>query len=122
MTLNKGAFVDKLASATGLSNRDARKVLDAVIELITDTLSSNEEILLTGFGKFELRTREQSPHVDPGTRKRIAASKKVVPVFKPGKNLKDIVAKEATKRPILAQRPAEQDDPRPTKRRRRRGR
>lgn len=92
--VNKGEFVDKLSAKTGLSKKDARKTLDAVIDLITESLISNEEVLLTGFGKFEARARKESKRINPQTQKRITVPKKVVPAFKPGKNLKDIVAKK----------------------------
>ena len=92
--MNKGEFVDKLATKTGLTKKDARKALDAMIDLITDALVANEEVLLTGFGKFEARARKESKRINPQTQKRITVPKKVVPAFKPGKNLKDIVAKK----------------------------
>lgn len=92
--VNKGEFADKLASKTGLTKKDARKALDAMIDLITETLVSNEEVLLTGFGKFETRARKESKRINPQTQKSITVPKKVVPAFKPGKNLKEIVAKK----------------------------
>ena len=92
--MNKGEFVDKLAAKAGFSKKDARKTLDAMIALITDALASNQEVLLTGFGKFEARARKESKRINPQTQKRITVPKKVVPAFKPGKNLKDIVAKK----------------------------
>jgi len=92
--VNKGEFVDKLSAKTGLSKKDARVALDAVIDLITESLMSNEEVLLTGFGKFEARARKESKRINPQTQERITIPKKVVPAFKPGKNLKDIVAKK----------------------------
>ncbi|HCP32708.1 HU family DNA-binding protein [Candidatus Bipolaricaulota bacterium] len=92
--MNKGEFVDKLAAKTGFNKKDARKALDAMIGLITDALSSNKEVLLTGFGKFETRARKESRRINPQTQRRITVPKKVVPAFKPGKNLKDVVAKK----------------------------
>ena len=92
--MNKGEFADKLSAKTGFSKKDARVALDAVIDLITESLVSNEEVLLTGFGKFEARARKESKRINPQTQKRITVPKKVVPAFKPGKNLKDIVAKK----------------------------
>ena len=91
--VNKGEFVDKLSAKVGLSKKDARAALDAVIELITESLTSNEDVLLTGFGKFEVRARKESKRINPQTQKRITVPKKVVPAFKPGKNLRDIIAK-----------------------------
>jgi len=91
--VNKGEFVDRLSAKTGLSKKDARVALDAVIDVITESVATNEAVLLTGFGKFEAHARKESKRINPQTQKRITVPKKVVPVFKPGKNLKDIVAK-----------------------------
>lgn len=92
--MNKAEFVDKLAAKTGFTKKDARQALDSMINLISGSLAANEEVLLTGFGKFEARTRKESKRINPQTQKRITVPKKVVPVFKPGKNLKDTVSKK----------------------------
>ena len=92
--MNKAEFVDKLAVKTGFTKKDARKALDSMIGLVSHALAANEEVLLTGFGKFEARTRKESRRINPQTQKRILVPKKVVPAFKPGKNLKEAVAKK----------------------------
>lgn len=94
--LNKGEFVEKLGAKTGFTKKDARKALDTMIDLVTDSLAANEEVLLTGFGKFEARARKASKRINPQTQQRITVPKKVVPAFKPGKNLKDLVARRLT--------------------------
>lgn len=91
--MNKGELVDWIAKRTGLTKKDARKGLDATIDIITESIAANEEVLLTGFGKFEVRTRKQSQRINPQTQRRIMVPAKVVPAFKPGKNLKTLVAK-----------------------------
>jgi DNA-binding protein HU-beta len=95
--VNKAEFVAKLATKTGLSKKSASKAIDAMIDLITGALAVNEEVLLTGFGKFEVRARKASTRINPQTRQKIHVPAKVVPAFKPGKNLKEIVAKRARK-------------------------
>jgi len=92
--VNKGELVDLLAVRTGLTKKDARKSLDSMIDIITEAMASNEEVLLTGFGKFEVRARKSSQRINPQTQRRITVPAKVVPAFKPGKNLKDLVGKK----------------------------
>lgn len=92
--MNKAELVDRIAQRTGLTKKDARKALDATIDIITDAIANNEEVLLTGFGKFEVRTRKRSQRINPQTQKRITVPEKVVPAFKPGKNLKTLVSKK----------------------------
>ncbi len=91
--MNKGELVDRIAQRTGLTKKDARKALDATIDIVTESIAANEEVLLTGFGKFEVRTRKRSQRINPQTQRRIMVPEKVVPAFKPGKNLKTLVGK-----------------------------
>ncbi|MFP4588702.1 MAG: HU family DNA-binding protein [Candidatus Acetothermia bacterium] len=86
--MNKGEFVDKLAERTGFTKKDSRKALDGVIDIVTEALESNEEVLLTGFGKFETRPRKATERINPQTQEKIKVPSKVVPAFKAGKNLR----------------------------------
>jgi len=96
--MNKGEFVEKLGKKAGLTKADASKATDAMLDLITSALAKNEPVLLTGFGKFEARIRKSTKRMNPQTGQRITVPAKAVPVFKPGKTLKTIVAKKAKRR------------------------
>lgn len=89
--MNKGEFVDELAERTGFTKKDSKKALDSVLEVITEALKENEEVLLTGFGKFEPRARKATERINPQTGEKIQVPAKVVPKFKKGKNLKESV-------------------------------
>ena len=93
--MNKADLVAKLATKAGFSKKNAAKAIDAMVDLISGALASNENVTLTGFGKFEVRARKASTRVNPQTRKKISVPAKVVPAFKAGKNLKELVAKKA---------------------------
>ncbi|MDR0530817.1 MAG: HU family DNA-binding protein [Oscillospiraceae bacterium] len=92
--MNKQEFIGKLAEQQGIAKKDAAANLDAVLKAIADALAAGEKIQFVGFGNFEVRDRAervvrnpQKPDetvVSPATR---------VPAFKPGKALKDAVAK-----------------------------
>jgi len=96
--MNKAEFAEKLAKKAGLTKKDAYKAIDGMIDLVTKALASNEAVNLTGFGKFEVRSRKATTRMNPQTGKKINVPAKVVPAFKPGKNLKTTVAKKAKKR------------------------
>ena len=93
--MNKGEFVNKLSAQSGLTRKQSRLAVDAFIELVSQALAKRDDVLLTGFGKFEARTRKASKRINPQTQKRISVPAKTVPAFKAGKNLKEIVAKKA---------------------------
>lgn len=89
--MNKGEFVDKLAEKTGFTKKDSRMALDSILEIISDALKKNEEVMFTGFGKFENRTRQATERVNPRTQEKIQVPAKVAPKFKAGKPLKEEV-------------------------------
>ena len=97
-SVNKTEFVEQLAKEADLTKKDARKAVEGMVELITKSLSKNEPVVITGFGKFEARTRKASTRMNPQTGKKIKVPAKVVPAFKAGKTLKTIVGKKAKKR------------------------
>jgi DNA-binding protein HU-beta len=90
----KAQFVDKLVKKTGFMKKDARKAVDAMLDVITENLTKNEPVVFTGFGKFEVRTRKAAKRINPQTGKMINVPAKVVPAFKAGKNLKGVIAKK----------------------------
>ncbi len=91
--MNKKELVEQLAKQTGFTKKDARMALDSMVDVITSALASNEEVTITGFGKFAPRPRRSSRRINPQTRARITVPSKVVPGFKPGKHLREKIMK-----------------------------
>jgi DNA-binding protein HU-beta len=91
--MNKGEFVDRLADDTKLTKKEARRYLDSVLGLIERSLVRGEEVKLVGFGKFSVRARKASSRINPQTKRPIRVPAKVVPLFRPGKELKRRIAK-----------------------------
>lgn len=89
--MNKGEFVDRLAEKTGFTKKDSKKALDATLKIITEALEEGDEVLFTGFGKFETRARKATERLHPRTGDVIDVPAKVVPKFKSGKTLKETV-------------------------------
>ncbi len=86
----KKELIDRIA-ATGLTKRQAGDALDAMLEAVADSLKNGEPVLLTGFGKFEVRTRAARTGINPKTLAKIQLPATKVPAFKPGKALKAVV-------------------------------
>jgi len=92
--MNKGEFIDRLSDKTDLTKKEARALLDSVLDLIQETLLQGEEVKLVGFGKFAVRARKASSRINPQTKRPIQVAAKVVPLFRPGKELKRQVEKK----------------------------
>lgn len=89
--MNKAEFIANVAAAAGVSKTDAAKVLNAVVENITDALKKGEKVQLVGFGTFEVRERGERIGRNPQTKEEIKIAASKVPAFKAGKALKDAI-------------------------------
>ena len=89
--MSKQDFVDKVASSTGLSKKDAGAAVDAVLSTIESELRGGGEVAFTGFGKFHVAQRGAREGRNPrtGATMHIAATR--VPRFTAGSGLKKAV-------------------------------
>ena len=98
--MNKSELVKALAEKAEITQKDAAKVLDAVVETIQEALANGEKVQIIGFGSFEVRDRKERKVKSPATGQEIVVPATRVPAFKPGKSLKEaVVAKKAAKKP-----------------------
>jgi DNA-binding protein HU-beta len=90
--VTKAEFIDRVASKSGLSKRDASTAVDAFIDCVTDALKEGEAVSFTGFGKFSTAHRAARQGVNPrrpGEKVMIPAAN--VPKFSAGSALKQAV-------------------------------
>ena len=91
--MNKAELINAAAEKAGLSKKDTEAAVNATIEAIADCLASGDKVQLVGFGAFEVKSRAARIGRNPKTKETIQIPASKVPVFKPGKALKDAVAK-----------------------------
>jgi len=91
--MNKTELIAVVAEKAGLTKKDADRVLAAAFETITDCLTKGEKVQISGFGAFEVKTREARVGRNPRTKEAIDIPATRQPVFKASKTLKDTVAK-----------------------------
>ncbi len=90
--MTKQEFVDKVATKSGLTRRDAGKSVDAFIDTITETLKNGGDVSFTGFGKFSTQQRAARTGTNPrnpSEKLQIEAAR--VPRFSAGSQLKAAV-------------------------------
>lgn len=91
--MNKADLISAVAEKAGLSKKDAEKAVNATIDIISDTLVQGDKVQLVGFGSFEVKNRAARIGRNPRTKESINIPASKTPAFKPGKALKDAVAK-----------------------------
>jgi DNA-binding protein HU-beta len=89
--VNKNDLIASVADNSGLSKADAARAVDAVLESITGSLASGQDVRLVGFGTFSVANRAASEGRNPRTGEKIQIPASRQPKFKAGKALKDAV-------------------------------
>lgn len=89
--MTKAGFVDKLAAKSGLTKKDAAAVVDAFLDVLTESLKEGEEVQFTGFGKFYVQKRDAREGINPQTKAKIKIAATKVPRFSAGMALKNAV-------------------------------
>lgn len=91
--MNKTELIAAVAEKTGLTKKDAERVINATIETITSSLVKGDKVQVSGFGIFEVKAREARVGRNPRTKETIQIPATRLPAFKASKALKDAVAK-----------------------------
>ncbi|WP_026352958.1 MULTISPECIES: integration host factor subunit alpha [Solimonas] len=98
MALTKAELAEALFEDLGLNKREAKEFVDLFFEEIRERLEAGKEVKLSGFGNFELRSKNQRPGRNPKTGEEIPISARRVVTFRPGQKLRLRVEADATRR------------------------
>lgn len=91
--MNKTELIAAVAEKTGLTKKDAERVINATMDTITQSLVKGDKVQVSGFGIFEVKAREARVGRNPRTKETIQIPATRLPAFKASKALKDAVAK-----------------------------
>ncbi len=88
MALTKADIAEHLFTHLGMSKRDSKEMVEAFFEEIRQALEDGEQVKISGFGNFELRSKSERPGRNPKTGEDIPISARQVVTFRPGQKLK----------------------------------
>jgi integration host factor subunit beta len=94
-SMTKAELVEEVSRVSDLTKKHSEVIVDTVFKSIIDALHRGEKIELRGFGSFRLRKREPRKGRNPKTGDKVDVPPKKVPYFKPGKELKELINREA---------------------------
>ncbi|MCL6626614.1 HU family DNA-binding protein [Alicyclobacillus kakegawensis] len=89
--LNKMELINKVAERAELKKKDAEAAVNAVFDIIAEALKDGDKVQVIGFGTFETRERSARSGRNPQTGETISIPASVVPAFKPGNRLKEVI-------------------------------
>ena len=89
--MTKKDLIEIVAKKANLTNKAAREAVQTALNTIRDSMKRGEKVVLTGFGTFSIRTRQQRVGRNPKTGEKITLSARKAPGFTAGKTLKKAV-------------------------------
>ena len=89
--LTKAQLSEILFEQIGLNKRESKDMVDGFFELIAETLVEGQDVKISGFGNFQLRTKAPRPGRNPRTGEVVAIDARRVVTFHASPKLKEAV-------------------------------
>lgn len=86
--MNKSELIDQVASRADIKRNEAEKALNALTDVVKETLQRGGDVAITGFGKFSVAQRNARQGVNPQTGERIQIAASKAPKFSAGADFK----------------------------------
>jgi len=89
MTLTKNDIVEHLRNELGMPRNQTIEIVESLLEIIKSTLHSGEDLLVSGFGKFCVKTKNQRRGRNPATGEDMILEGRKIVTFKCSNKLRD---------------------------------
>src|SRR5213075_145904 len=86
--MTKADLVEEISAKTGVSKNHTALIVDDLLEAISKALAEGHHLEIRGFGTFKVRERRARRARNPRSGEEVLVPAKLVPVFKPSKELK----------------------------------
>jgi integration host factor subunit alpha len=105
MTLTKADIISRVYAQGQLTKSEAAQAVEMTLELIKDALSSNQEVLISGFGKWSARAKSERRGRNPQTGDPLMLPARKVVTFRPSRVLKSRIQDKAPSQPAATAEP-----------------
>lgn len=89
MILTRAHIAERVLTKTGMRKWRSAELVDSVFGIIKQTLESGEDVLITGFGKFSVRKKNERRGRNPVTGESMTLASRKVVTFKCGTVLRE---------------------------------
>ncbi len=89
LTCTKTTIIEKISEEINQSPSEAKDTIEHLLEIMKSTLASGEDVMLSGFGKFQVNEKAPRKGRNPATGRDMVLDKRRVVVFKCAGKLKD---------------------------------
>ena len=89
VTLTKAQIISDIQTENGYSLRKSTDIVETLLEIIKTNLASGEDVLISGFGKFNVKKKKERRGRNPATNEDLMLEPRRVVTFKCSGKLKD---------------------------------
>lgn len=86
--MNKGELIEQVADRADIKRSEAEAAVNALTDVVKETLQRGGDVAITGFGKFSVAERSARQGVNPQTGERIQIAASKAPKFSAGADFK----------------------------------
>ncbi|MBA3030914.1 MAG: integration host factor subunit alpha [Proteobacteria bacterium] len=94
MTVTRKHLADSIQEQTGISKNKSIELVETIIELISRTLENDEDVMISGFGKFAVKHKRQRKGRNPATGDDMMLEQRKVVTFKCSGKLREMLNDE----------------------------
>ncbi len=91
MALTKAQIIEEVRTRNGFTLKKSTKTVEALLEILKQTLESGEDVLISGFGKFCVKDKKERRGRNPATGEDLMLGPRKVVTFKGSGKLRKIV-------------------------------
>jgi integration host factor subunit alpha len=91
MTLTKAQVIEEIRHRNGLTRIKSIEAVETLLEIIKSSLASGEDVLISGFGKFCVRQKQERRGRNPATEDDLMLEPRKVVTFKCSGKLRERV-------------------------------
>ena len=82
MALTKDKLITRLQTQIGMTKPESRQIVERLFAIMKGTLADGEDLLISGFGKFHVRQKNERRGRNPQTKEKLMLPARKVLVFK----------------------------------------
>ena len=82
MALTKVEMVNSIADQIGYTKNQASELVEILLEIIKSSLESGDDVLISGFGKFQIKEKKERKGRNPATGNDMMLEPRKVVVFR----------------------------------------
>jgi len=88
MAITKAHIIESIQAQLGSTKKQSTECVETVLQILKETLASGEDILIPGFGKFKVNSKDRRKGRNPATGDSLMLPPRKVVTFRPSVKLK----------------------------------